>query len=54
MEEFHNLIIRPPIAIGAAIGRMEKWIVGRMEKWKNGIVEDWNNGRLEGWNNSTI
>jgi hypothetical protein len=48
------LIIRPQIAIGAAIERMEKWIVGIMEKWKNGIVEDWNNGRLKGWNNSTI
>jgi hypothetical protein len=36
------LIIRPPIAIGAAIKRMENWIVGIMEKWKNGIEEDWN------------
>jgi hypothetical protein len=33
------LIIQPPIAIGAAIERMEKWIVGIMEKWNSGRLE---------------
>jgi hypothetical protein len=46
LEKWKNGRIRPPIAIGATIGRMEIWMNGKKEEFNNSTMRQFDNEKM--------